>query len=164
MRQLRLHGILVALLITGVVGTLRLQSVIRERRESRYNCTWIGLESFGYALQRYLHRNGQLPGPQFADVERSLADLTYWDCAGNELDTIQSTILGGHDMWGHPLQYQVLNQSERVVSDSGQVLSLPEAIVTSFGDNGRDDRGDGDDLILHVDRYRVYVTFKCRKK
>ena len=132
-RRFAVAGALVALVVLSV---LWIRNVLEVRRENRYSYTYLGMCSLGHALQRYLDTNGHLPGPQFADVTAALSDSTYSEYFDG---TIGRTFLGGHDMYGNLLSYEL--------------KSPMEAVVKSFGENGRDDHGQEDDFVFHVSRY-----------
>jgi hypothetical protein len=129
MKMLRWLAVAVIL----VAGTLWIKGVLKERACHQREYTHLGLQHLCHALYFYLVKNGDLPGPAFADVTVALSSASYSEYFRGSVD---KTILGGHDMWGHPLYYERKTRSE--------------AFIGSFGENARDDCGQGDDIVYRV--------------
>jgi hypothetical protein len=85
-------------------------------------------------LLYYEAQNSKFPGPAYVDVTKALSVPEYHNCFSGLLD---KEILQGRDFWGTPLHYEVVTERE--------------AILRSFGRNGVDDGGQGDDQTLHVE-------------
>lgn len=130
---------LAALLVVGIVvgtGVLYQRHVRRMVTLSQREGICRELRFFGCQLQAWgaIRDQRVLPGPELTDA---VAAVRSDEILKTRAEQICPRVLRGYDTWGQPFRY-------RIMAGGGA------AELVSFGPNGHDDGGTGDDIVVRI--------------
>ena len=128
---------LVSVLISALISVMMTsyRHIIKEREKNLSHRTKIGMQNLEMILSTYYVIHEKFPGPNFSDVTAALSSPEF----SKDFKVEDKRILEGYDAWGNPLFYKK--------------ISPTIVIIRSFGANGVNDDGQGDDITFCIDDF-----------
>jgi len=130
----RMSRLLIRTLGVCVASTIPITCLLGWLQEGRYKNTHMELNAFASALSAFSFDNGRIPA---MDLKGCVTAMLRHPQYAAEVRKMCPMLIDNKDGWGRPFVFIVDQKRQR-------------AVVRSVGLNGRDEKGEGDDMTREV--------------